>query len=77
MNPIEQTQQSQSNIPPEWARPSDITRMFGIKRTTLWNLLKEGRIRSASLRQRHQIRGTRVVNIQSVRDYLEAQSQSQ
>jgi hypothetical protein len=61
------------SLSPEWARPDDITKVFGIKRATLWALMKEGRIKSVSLRKRHQIRGTRLVNLESVREFIEAQ----
>lgn len=48
--------------------------MFGIKRSTLWTLMNSGDIRSVSLRKRHQVRGTRLINVQSVRDFIESQA---
>ena len=60
-------------INPEWARPADVTKMFGIKRSSLWELMRTGAIKSVSLRKKYQIRGTRLINVQSVRDFISAQ----
>lgn len=74
MNTVQASSTSLTNALPEWARPLDITRLFGIKRGTLWALMGSGEIRSVSLRKKHQVKGTRLVHVQSVRDFIEAQT---
>lgn len=74
VNTVQDNFKLPTNTLPEWARPSDITRIFGIKRGTLWALMSSGDIRSVSLRKKHQLKGTRLVNVQSVRDFIEAQT---
>jgi hypothetical protein len=57
---------------PEWARPSDITRLFGIKRSRLYQLIQQGQVKSVSLRQRNRTKGIRIINCDSVRLFLES-----
>jgi hypothetical protein len=60
-------------ICPEWADEKYVTRMFGITHTPLYNLRKEGFIRSASTRLPGKNYGKRLYHIGSIRDFLEAQ----
>ena len=60
-----------TNNQPEWARIPEVIRVFGIKRTRLFALIAEGRIKSVSLRRRNCVRGVRLINCDSVRDLLE------
>ena len=55
----------------EFCRMADLRRLFGITRATAYQLANAGRIRTVSLRQRGQARGVRLVNVASVRAYLE------
>jgi hypothetical protein len=55
---------------PEFGRTSDIQRLFGIKRGTLYNLIQDGRVRSVLLRVRGRKSGLRLIELQSVRDLL-------
>lgn len=41
-----------ANVPPEFGRISDLTRLFGIRRGTAYNLLRDGKIRGCLLRVR-------------------------
>jgi hypothetical protein len=60
------------NPQPEWARVPEVTKLFGIKRTHLFQLIADGRIKSASLRRRGCIKGIRIINCHSVRALLES-----
>lgn len=60
------------NNQPEWARISEVTRIFGLKRSRLYQLLQSGQIKSVSLRQRGCIRGIRIINCDSVRLFLDS-----
>jgi len=46
---------------------------FGIKRSLAYVLLAEGLIRGVSLRRRGQVRGKRLFEVASVREYLRSQ----
>jgi hypothetical protein len=62
---------------PEWGDEKVITRLFGITHTPLFNLRKAGKIRSISTAYGSATYGKRLFNIQSVRDFLEAQERDQ
>lgn len=55
-----------------WIRPSEVERQFGIKRSKLYELIAKNRVKSVSLREEGQTRGTRLVCFQSVSDYIES-----
>jgi hypothetical protein len=55
---------------PEWGDVRDVQRQFGIKETHLYQLMKEGRIKSALIRGRGRSRGKRLINFASVRAML-------
>lgn len=57
----------------EWAREKQITAQFGLTHTILYNLRREGKIRSLSLRGEGKQYGARLFNIASVREYLASQ----
>lgn len=54
----------------EFCRMSDLGRLFGITRATGYQLAKAGRIRTVSLRQSGHVRGVRLVDVGSIRSYL-------
>lgn len=56
---------------PEWLDPKGIHKHFGITRSTLYRLIAEGKIKSASLRERGKLRGKRLVSTDSVAAFLE------
>ena len=51
--------------------PAWIAAAFGTPRTTIYEWIKAGLITSASFRKTGQRRGQRLINVQSVRDYIE------
>jgi hypothetical protein len=59
-----------SKAEPEWCRVPDVFRIFGIRRGSLYNLLKDGEIKSVCLRRRGYKQGQRLIQIASVRDFL-------
>jgi hypothetical protein len=62
-----------NGITPEFGRVADVTRMFGIRRGTLYNLLRDGKIRGVLLRVRGQKSGVRLFDMASIRDYILSQ----
>ena len=57
-------------IPIEWARARQVFVQFGIGRSTLDRLAKEGKIESKTLKGRSAKKGIRVFNVSSIRDLL-------
>jgi len=59
-----------TDVMPEFGRFQDVQRLFGLKRPTVYNLIAEGLIKSVSLRRRGQMKGVRLIYLQSVSEYL-------
>jgi hypothetical protein len=55
---------------PEWGDVRDTQRQFGIKETHLYQLMKEGQIKSVLVKGRGKSRGKRLINFASVRAML-------
>jgi hypothetical protein len=55
---------------PEWCDAHGARPLFGFSRSHLYSLIAEGKIRSACIRRRGAIRGRRLVNCKSIRDFL-------
>jgi len=55
---------------PEWGDVRDVQRQFGIRETHLYQLMKEGRIKSVLIKGRGRSRGKRLINFASVRRLL-------
>ena len=67
-----------TGAPPEFGRVADLTRNFGIRRGTAYNLLADGKIKGVLLRSRGTKSGIRLFDMASVRAYIrrmEASSQ--
>ena len=64
-----------ANIPglfkPEWLRIPDAVRLYGIGRSSLYELIAEGKIKSVCLRQRGSTRGIRLLSADSLSRYIE------
>jgi hypothetical protein len=56
---------------PEWLRPKDVPKIFGIGRSKTYELIASGKVKSASLRKRGHKHGTRLVSYDSLAAYLE------
>jgi len=55
---------------PEFGRVAEVTRRFGIKRGTLYNLLADGKVKGCLLRVRGRKSGVRLFHLDSVRDFI-------
>jgi len=58
---------------PEWIRIPQATAFFGVGRSKLYELIGAGKIKSTSLRERGQKRGTRIISYDSLANYIESQ----
>jgi hypothetical protein len=62
-------------LPPikrEWLRLGDAVRLSGIGRSSLYALIKEGKVRSVCVRKKNAIRGIRIVRADSLRQFIES-----
>ena len=50
--------------------------MYGIKRSLAYQLLNEGAIKGVSLRRRGRVRGKRLFQVESVREFLRTQREA-
>ena len=68
----EVAQQTTSPIIPgtEWIRPADARACFGIGRSTLYSLIKDGAVKSVVLRRKGAAKGCRLVSTASIRALL-------
>ena len=57
---------------PEWADAQGTKVIFGFSRSHLYQLVKEGKIKSACIRRRGALRGRRLFNCESIRAFLNA-----
>jgi hypothetical protein len=64
------TQAAGGALIPEWTDHKGARQLFGFSRSHLYSLIEERKIRSACIRRRGAIRGRRLVNCQSIRDFL-------
>ena len=59
------------NLRPEWLRIPDAVRLYGIGRSSLYELIAAGSIKSVCLRQRGSTRGIRLISADSLARYIE------
>jgi hypothetical protein len=64
------------NTRPEFGRVADLTRLFGIRRGTAYNLLADQKIKGVLLRSRGQKSGVRLFDLDSVRRYIASQMEA-
>ncbi len=62
-----------TQLSPEFGRVTDIQRMFGVKKGILYRWIGEGRIKSSCIRDRGNLKGIRLISVDSVRAYIESQ----
>ncbi len=68
------SQQCSPQAKPEWLRIPEAVRLFGISRSTLYTLIQDGKIKSASIRHRGALRGIRLISFDSLAAFVESQS---
>jgi len=61
------------HIDPEFVDCKGLEAGWGIKRSLAYQLISEGRIKSLSLRRRGRLRGKRLFDVSSVRQFLREQ----
>jgi hypothetical protein len=59
----------------EWIRPRDVRGTFGFGRAHVYNLIRDGKVRSVCVREPGRATGMRLVSVQSLRDYIESSSE--
>ncbi len=57
---------------PEWVRLHDATALFGLRRSSLYLLIREGAIKSVCVRRRGNVRGIRLISYDSLAGYIES-----
>ena len=55
---------------PEWGDVRTVERLFSIKETALYGLLRAGKIKSVLIRKPGRARGKRLISLYSLRQYL-------
>lgn len=77
INTIEPVKPSDvSGIAPEFGRCADVQRLYGLRRGTLYNLLKDGKIKGVLLRVRGKKSGVRLFDLDSVRQFIRGEMQA-
>jgi hypothetical protein len=61
---------------PEYADVPGVYALFGLKRSLLYALMAEGRIKSISLKEPGERSGKRLINVASVREYLASKAKA-
>jgi hypothetical protein len=54
----------------EWADVRGVEKLFGIKETSLYQLIREGKVRSILIKKQGKARGKRLVSLDSIRQLL-------
>jgi hypothetical protein len=62
---------------PEWIRLNTAVQLFGVSRSRLYDLIAERKIKSFALRERNQIKGTRLISFDSLCEFFEKEAQSE
>jgi len=57
----------------EFIRPHEARDVFGISRSLLYHWISEGKVKSHVVRAKGNVRGMRLVSVDSVKAYIESQ----
>ena len=60
--------------PQEWLRVKEACEYSRLSKPKIYDLINRGLIKSVSLRERGQIKGTRLISFDSLRDFLESRA---
>jgi hypothetical protein len=66
-----------AGVVPEFGRCADVQRIYGLRRGTLYNLLKAGKIRGCLLRVCGQKSGVRLFDLASIREFIRSQMEKE
>jgi hypothetical protein len=72
ITPLEQSVGACSPMKPEWLRIPDAVRLSGLGRSTIYNLLGSGCLKSVAVRKRGCQRGIRLISADSLRAYIQS-----
>jgi hypothetical protein len=59
----------------EYGRFHDVQACFGLTRSICYDLIREGKIKSAVVKKKHARHGVRLIDMESVRAFLRANTQ--
>jgi len=62
---------AKQNLKPEWLRIPEAVRIFGVSRSTLYEWISAGAIKSTALKKRGALRGIRLLSFDSLAAYIE------
>jgi len=65
-----------TDVDPEYIRVEEVKARFGFSRSFAYDLMSAGLIKSKVLRRPGNIRGARLLSVESIRSYIEAQPES-
>lgn len=68
------TNQTTTDAPREWLRVKEACAYSRLSKPKLYDLMNRGLVKSSSLRERGQIKGTRLVSFDSLRQFLESRA---
>lgn len=74
MKPKPNSTNQPAAIQPEWLRVKEACDYSRLSKPKLYDLLNRQLIKSVSLRERGQIKGTRLVSFESLRQFLESRA---
>lgn len=63
-----------TSIQPEWIRISEACRLSSVTKPVMYQWMQRGLVKNFSNRQRGQIKGARLVNLESLRSFLESRA---
>ena len=66
------TNKQDTPLKPEWVRPAQATKIFGIGRTKIYELIADGKIKTASIRPRGATKGTRLISYDSLAAFIDS-----
>jgi hypothetical protein len=64
------------HIKPEWIRLPEAVRVSGLCKSSIWELIMAGKIKSFSHRKRGAVRGQRLISYDSLLSYLNAAAEA-
>lgn len=63
---------SHDNDQVKWIRDKQAVSIYGMSRSKIWLLAKQGKIQSVSLKESNMTRGTRLFDANSIDQYIES-----
>ncbi len=63
-----------ANVPQDWLRVSEACAYCRVSKPKMYDLLNRGLVKSVSLKERGQIKGTRLVSFHSLKAFLESKA---